>query len=43
MTTSIKTNYKNKQSSDWYFLSTTLSATTGIIIGLVIGNYLGWL
>jgi hypothetical protein len=28
--------------SDWYFIPTTLSGTAGIIIGLAIANFLGW-
>lgn len=28
---------------DWSFVPTAFSAVTGIAIGLMIGNYLGWL
>jgi hypothetical protein len=28
--------------SDWYFIQPTLSGTAGVIIGLVIANFLGW-
>ncbi|NJM86995.1 MAG: hypothetical protein HC847_07185 [Hydrococcus sp. RU_2_2] len=28
--------------SDWYFIQPTLSGIAGVIIGLVVANFLGW-
>ncbi|AFY76456.1 MAG: hypothetical protein IGR93_01170 [Hydrococcus sp. C42_A2020_068] len=37
-------SYQSKlNKSDWYFIPTTLSGATGVIIGLAIANFLGWI
>jgi hypothetical protein len=29
--------------SDWYFVPPTIGGTAGIVIGLAIANFLGWI
>ena len=37
-----KTNQKNLH-NDWYFLPSLLCGFAGVGIGIVIGNFLGWI
>ena len=37
-----KTTSVTQLPNDWYFIPPTLAGITGVIIGVVIANFLGW-
>jgi hypothetical protein len=42
LTNYVKANATTLNQSNWYFVQPTISGTAGVIIGLVIANFLGW-
>lgn len=42
-TSTYKTVSRSHVRNDWSFLPTVFSALAGVGIGMLIGNYLGWL
>jgi hypothetical protein len=42
MVTPSTSKKQRKSHSDWSFIPSILAGTTGVVIGLVIANFLGW-